>query len=402
MRIKRKTLDKLAVYAVLCQPVLVLIQHIMISVLGMSEESTTIYRVLGTGLVVLPAIIYCFSHQPRVFFLVYVGFLAFCVATSLLFPLNADYLWAEAFKFTIPMVLSTSLCLWAISDIELCEQCMYVISWASFFLTILYIFSLLRGTFSFESYDMSFSYALLLPSLVLYARKKWYSVAGAFFLVFVVLAIGSRGAIVAFFLYIIYDAFFNDRRVLIPLGILLGLVIVFIPVFLSFLESFGISSRTLKLLLAGVGGDLSNRDILYGQAWDALSQKPLLGLGLYGDRPLFDGFYCHNFFLEICVHFGIILGPLILLSITGLFLFLWYKLNRKNRAVLVKYFCAGFVPLMASGSYLNENNFGIFAGVFMILVQTVIVFKESGSFKIKIANEKNPTDINHLPNTVEG
>ncbi len=400
MKVRQKTIEKWIVYAVLCQPVLVLLQHIMISVLGMSEESTTIYRVLGTAGLVLPAIVYCFMRRPRVFFLIYVGFLALCLFTSLLFPNNSEYLWPEALKFTIPMVISTILCLWAIGDVELCDKCMYRVSWAVVWLTLLYVANLLRGTFSFEQYDMSFSYALLLPSLVLYAKKTWFSVPAAFFLIFVVLAIGSRGVVVAFFLYILYDAFFYDHRVLIPLGIIMGLVIIMIPIFMAFLNDFGISSRTIELLLSGEGGNLSDRDILYAKAWDALQQSPVFGLGVYGDRPLTGGFYCHNFFLEVCVHFGLFFGPVILLIISGLFLYVWKKLNRKNRAILVKYFCAGFVPMMVSGSYLNENNFGIFAGVFLILAQTLIVFKKANHPKEEAVNEKDPADINHLPDTV--
>ena len=375
MRIKRETLDKLAIYAVLCQPVLVLLQHIMISVLGMSEDSTTIYRVLGTAVLVLPAILYCFSKQPRAFLLVYLSFLCLCLLSSLIFPRNGDYLWGEAFKFTIPMVISAALCIWAIGDLELCEKCMYRVSWAVVGLTLLYIASLFRGTFSFESYDMSFSYALLLPSLVLYARKTWLSVPASFFLVSVVLAIGSRGVLVAYFLYILYDAFFTDRRVLIPLGIVAALMAILIPIFMSFLEDFGISSRTLELLLMGEGVNLSDRDVIYGTVWDALQKSPVLGLGIYGDRPPTDGFYSHNFFLEVCVHFGLFIGPLILVTISLAFLIVWFKSDRDHRAILVKYFCAGFVPMMASGSYLSENNFGIFAGVFLLLAGTVFRFK---------------------------
>lgn len=400
MRIKQQTIDKFVIYAVLCQPVLVLVQHIMISLLGMAEDSTTVYRVLGTVLLVLPAIIYCFFKRPRAFFLIVAGFIALCLATTVLFPDNADYLWTEVLKFTLPMVIASTLCLWTIGDIELCEHCMYRVSWAVVWLTLIYIASMLRGVFSFESYDMSFSYALLLPSLFLYAKKTWLSVPASFFLIFVVLAIGSRGVVVAFFLYIIYDAFFYDRRVLIPLGVVFGILIVLIPVFISFLGDFGISSRTLDLLLSGQGGTLSDRDILYAKAWEALQKHPFVGLGLYGDRPLTGGFYCHNFFLEVCVHFGLLLGPLILVIISSAFFYLWYKLDGKHRAILVKYFCAGFVPMMASGSYLSENSFGIFAGVFLILAQTVVAFKKNGPEKAIIANEENTSDIDHLPDTV--
>ena len=56
--------------------------------------------------------------------------------------------------------------------------------------------------------------------------------------------------------------------------------------------------------------------------------------------------------------------------------------------------------MMASGSYLTENSFGIFAGVFLILAQTVVAFKKNGPEKAIIANEENTSDIDHLPDTV--
>ena len=46
---------------------------------------------------------------------------------------------------------------------------------------------------------------------------------------------------------------------------------------------------------------------------------------------------------------------------------LYIKTNKEIKNMLVKYFLGTVVPLMASGSYLIDYNFGLFIGVLYLL-----------------------------------
>ena len=369
MRIAKKTIDSFVIYAVMIQPLLIMIQQVMIFVLGMSEDSTTIYRV---GLTVLPmfmAIVICASRRPRLFAISYLVFFALILLTMLLFPASKSYMINDAIRFTLPIVISSTLCLVTIGDLRLCEWCLYRMSWVIVAITVFFVFSLLSGRTVFSGYNMSLSYALLLPTLSLYTKKTRRSLLAAAFLAIVMLALGSRGAFFSLGLFVVYDALFCDRRVRLPLLILFLVFLACLPFLIDILDGYGISPRTLLMLLSGNGGELSGRETLYETMVEKITETPLWGVGLYGDRPLFEGTYCHNFFLEVVADFGLVLGPTLIVGLSAAFFYVWYRLGKRNRQVLIKYFCAGFVPLMTSGSYLIEYSFGIFVGVFLLFAK---------------------------------
>jgi len=366
---KKKTVDRVMVYAVLIQPVLIIFQHILISVLGMSEDMSTLFRIALTALPMALAIVLGIRRNARLFVIPYLVLIALCLISSIFYTGNADYVKREAIEFTLPVVLSGALCLICVGDIKLIEDCLYRISWCAFGLVLIYLLNMMRGVFFFEKYDMSMSYAMLLPAMALYSHKKIWALLASFSLIIVILVIGSRGAAVIFFLYVVYDILFNNPKFVLPFFVLIGVLFASLPFFLGYLSDLGLNSRTLLLLLSGEGAKISGRDELYLIIINQLKDHSLFGLGLWGDRQFLDGYYCHNFFLEVCAHFGMFAGPILLVFFIYLIVRAYFSSDRWHKTVLIKYFCAGLLPLMASNSYLISDAFGVFCGILVVYYQ---------------------------------
>lgn len=212
---------------------------------------------------------------------------------------------------------------------------------------------------------MTFSYNLLIPTtfmLIMCIREqRWYrllfSIVGTLLIFFA----GCRGAIVCLFVSAaLYVFFFGkiDRRKKYSL-IFLSFMVILVAVFFwtpilsaisSRLEGVGFSSRTLSMLLESDFFDSSGREGIQARAWTVVN---ITGNGLWGDRVLI-GNYPHNLFIELLVHYGWIIG--ILLSAMVLYLIInGLRRADENQSVMLCTLVAGFVKLLLSGSYLNQE-----------------------------------------------
>jgi hypothetical protein len=224
--------------------------------------------------------------------------------------------------------------------------------------------------------------------LSLYSDKRWYSVVAALFLFIIAISIGSRGAAIVFVLFVVYDTFQYNKKYIIPSIIAIVVFFLFLPSLATWLDTIGISSRTLNLLLGGEIGYMSGRDNIYDKALAVFWNSPVKGIGLFGDRVFLDGSYVHNFILELYLNWGIIVATLILFYFGWKFISTYIKSDKKNRNTLVKYLFAGVAPLMASGSYLIDYDLGVFIGV-LFLISRQNKVKEVFSAKKNLVSNKS-------------
>ena len=372
IKISNKLVDNCIAFAIAIQSPLILLQQVLIDILGMNAEETTKYRVLLTAMPMSLAIILGFNRNKKLFVYTYFFIFILLLYNIVLFPQNQEFLFSEVIRFTLPVVIPSCLCFLCLSNIYIFEKVLYYVSWLTFVMAVYYVLNLIGGKVMFGGYNMSFSYGLLLPMMALYSHKTRYSVFASLLLLLFVIALGSRGAAVAFFLYIILDIFlFNKKYVPLIIAIII-FAISLIPLFLNYLDDIGISSRTLMLLLNGDFEHDSGRSEVYELVIIPLMENPLMGLGLWGDRYYIDGSYCHNIILEICLNFGLILGPLLILYFVIQFLVIYYHLYKEYRMLLLKYLLACILPLLFSNSYLISPNFGIFIGIFMSIRMTLV------------------------------
>ena len=86
-----------------------------------------------------------------------------------------------------------------------------------------------------------------------------------------------------------------------------------------------------------------------------LSQLRLFGYGLYGDRGITEGRYAHNFFLEIMVQYGLLVGSAIVIYIVILILAGFFTKDRDKKILFIAFFSASVIKLMMSSSYLSKE-----------------------------------------------
>lgn len=366
MKIKKDRVDYYISFAVFIQSFLIILQQAMISILGMDAEATTIYRVLSSAGFMSLAILFSFLRNKKIFIFTYSVAFLIIILNMIFFPENEVYLKREAFRFLLPMVISSALCLMTVQSIAIVEKALYHVSWLTFGAVLVYALFYLRGAFIIDSYNMGFSYGCLLPMVSLYRHKSKLSLLAVLFLFLIVVAIGSRGAVMVFLAYVLYDVFSINIKLFLLLFFTTMIAIGFINPLVEWLMSLGINSRTLVLLMEGEAFQDSGRGDIYNLVASALDEN-LLGLGLFADRTLLNGVYSHNMILEMLVNWGII--PMMFFFSIALvqIILLFLKSNKCNKNRLVCYTLVLIGPLMASGSYLIDPNFGIYCGIFYLM-----------------------------------
>lgn len=368
---KRKRIgDFIICLAVFIQPVLILMQHVMIDVFRMDPDATTNYRVLFTAIPMLLAIGIGLSRNTIRFVIVYAIAIMALIYTIAFFPDNERYVRYEGLRFLLPLIIPSAVCISTVEDVDVLRKSLYIMAWSGAVLAFYYMLSYFEGAFYIDSYDMSFSYGCLLPMIVLYSKKKMLPFLASLFLFLSVMAIGSRGSAAVFIAYIIVDFFVSKRKgrwVVLVLGVLFVAVL---PVFVDFLSSVGLQSRTLTMLNEGEISSDSGREVIYRVCLNAIRDHLLFGVGLFGDRVLLEGSYCHNFFIEVLLDFGVLLGLAIILVLIWLFLNSLRVTKVKNRDLLMIFTFGSFLPYMVSGSYLVSNNVALWIGLMLFLSVT--------------------------------
>lgn len=130
----------------------------------------------------------------------------------------------------------------------------------------------------------------------------------------------------------------------------------------DFLLRYDIENRIIEKLLEQEFFDGSGRENILASVRNAIMEKPIFGSGIYADRVRF-GTYAHNFFYELLLHFGCIVGFIIFIVVTlqvckAIF-------TSKNSYNVIAILCVSciYVKLYVSGSYLEEPNFFLMLGI---------------------------------------
>ena len=355
--------DYILSFAVVVQSLLVIFQQCLIGVLHMSPENTTIYRVVLSAIPILCAMYYICRRKKMLFIATYVFTFFVLLVHSLIFPDNVLYLKQSVGRFLLPILLPIFLAVASIRNFQILIDTLYFVSWCTFVLALIYVAMFFTGDSVFESYNMGFSYGLLIPTLSLYIRKNFWSVVASFVMFLIIVALGSRGAAFIIVMYFIYDLFIcNKKHFSLFVAVGIGGYLL-LPLFVELLANLGITSRTLLLLLSGDINSDSGRSYLYQRCFESLIQSPIIGLGLFGDRVILSGIYCHNFLLEIAINFGI---PIAITLIMWLFLQVtirYFYCKPANRSFLVIIVLAVLVKLLVSGSYLEDYDLAFLLGV---------------------------------------
>lgn len=225
-------------------------------------------------------------------------------------------------------------------------------------------------------YSMALSYYMLLPTIVymdeFLEKFTVRSIIIVLISLIIILALGSRGAIMCFGVFVILKLIttkkkLNYKTILIYI-IIIALVIIillFLDTILenlnNFLLQFGIHSRSIHLFLRD-DVYLSGRDYLYEEMIEQIKNNPIFGIGLAGDRRVIGG-YAHNIIIEILANFGIILGSILVFLLAIITFKTLFSKNKEVSNFIAIWFSIGFIHLMVSSSYLIDFKFWVFIGL---------------------------------------
>jgi hypothetical protein len=223
--------------------------------------------------------------------------------------------------------------------------------------------------------DMSRAYQLL-PNVLLvinYAIEKkkilpWcFAAVGMIY----ILSMGTRGPVVVMlvFLFVKLIKWSSHRKgakfllllTIAAIGMIYSNQTLYMGVLRTISEvfrGFGFSTRVIDHALnRTMITYMSERDIIYSTMLQKITERPFIGYGVYGEWSWF-GWNAHNMFLEILVHFGIILGGAIIFWIlrTVIKCFLETK-NTYAKDIILIWGCLSFVRGIFGGSYLQIATF---------------------------------------------
>lgn len=132
----------------------------------------------------------------------------------------------------------------------------------------------------------------------------------------------------------------------------------------------GLSIRIFAKFFEGDFFVSSSRNRIIEVLFEKISEKPVLGYGIAGDRTLVGG-YSHNLAVELWVSFGIIIGTILL----GVLFFICIKAlikSRKNNVdnmAILLLICCGLINLFLSGSYLSAPYLFLLIGLCISVIR---------------------------------
>ena len=201
--------------------------------------------------------------------------------------------------------------------------------------------------------------------------------------------LGTRGPLVVFGVFVIGNFVLIQKyrkRAFLKKAVILVLMISFFVflepilfIMLPIAQSLGFSVRIFDKMLEGNMvniEDSSGRDAIWMQMENAISSNPG-GYGFGGDRylispgKLYFNAYAHNVELELLIHFGLLIGGVILLFLLLLFVRSYLSV-RKTQAASFWFvlFCSGFVTLQTSGSYIDQVTFFVLLGYCVSVIRS--------------------------------
>lgn len=333
-------------------------------------DTVLLYGLL-VGLILI-GIVLCIKDYNRfkidVFFVI-LFFLTFYSVSTLINPKNAVYLFTSWMDYsTNPVYVIFLYSLPGYIFMRKLKQYDYLILYMKYFSYIVVCMSILVFLFSRDSAAaqyMTFSYNMLtqLFFLIVYTPNKNRTVHYIIVAcgIFVFLFGGARGATIALLIAGIMFYLLSHKLTSKTIGVIfltticVGFFIIFkkqILVAISeLLEIFSLNSRTFYMLLNGEILSDSNRLELYQIAWENIG---ILGKGFMGDRVILKS-YPHNLFLEILVQFGWIVGLIIWCFICYCIIGGLFKKEKAEFVFICLLIPCGFIKLMMTGSYLNQE-----------------------------------------------
>ena len=304
-------------------------------------------------------------------------FVIFAIAIScLLYPVNASYIlnsnnfWNTIFPclrfYIVGLVIIPN------------ERIMSIIGKASclaILVETLFVIVYMMPRGLLQSDDMSRAYQIL-PNILFslnlaYNKKEISAWVCSLIGIIYVCSMGSRGPLIIIIVYCFVKFLQHNgktRAQTLTMGtffVLIGIIFINSNLYLTVLSivrslfiSLGLSTRVIDLALSNeIVTHTSGRDEIYDLLKQKISERPVLGYGVYGEWQWVH-WNAHNMYLEILVHYGVILGSVLLIWLIYTTVHTYSTTpNKASKDMILMWGCFVFVKGIFGGSYLQ---FGVF------------------------------------------
>jgi O-antigen ligase len=143
------------------------------------------------------------------------------------------------------------------------------------------------------------------------------------------------------------------------------------------LNSLGINSRNVFLLLESQFLYDSGRNSLFAHYWALIKSNPILGFGIYG-MWISRGLGPHNMIFELFLAFGIPLSSFFLFYLIWGIIKIPYTKNENAKKILLIFFSINIPLFFVSGDILVKYNLY----VFIVLLYKYIILKKGKTNEI--------------------
>ncbi|NLN48822.1 MAG: O-antigen ligase family protein, partial [Clostridiales bacterium] len=252
---------------------------------------------------------------------------------------NIEYFTEYGINFLIlsaPWIFIT----YAVRDFKLFKRYLYIISLIIIVSLIMNMYVFKIDVFGEYTYTQTYAYAMLPAAIIIcdsfFKKIQFFNVFLFAVSIVFIIAMGARGPLFCIILYLLLKTIIvykskPKKAFLISavISTICALVYVGFYKILNYLliifQEANLSTRILLNLLEGTYLVDSARNSLFNYSIELVREHPLVGVGIGNDRLLLAakmqnssvleamGWYPHNIFLELLLHFGIIFGGVIIL-----------------------------------------------------------------------------------------
>lgn len=248
------------------------------------------------------------------------------------------------------------------------------ISFVAIILNVLYMFLFVGLTSEDGEYYMGQAY-ILLPHVMFAINsifdqtvicKRIISISFSLLGIFFLLAMGTRGPLLIAIVYLTIKIFLsiNKRK---PKTIVMFTAVAIVLIWIiasdyylilfeklsNTLSRYGMSTRIIDMLLENEYlSHTSGRDKIYELLLEKISEKPILGYGIWGEEQF--GVLAHNIALEIIMYYGIPIGVTIIIAYIVTALRAYFKTDNKYaRDFILLFFVMTVARAPFGGSHLS-------------------------------------------------
>lgn len=345
-----------------------------------SSEDNGIYAAIRYMLITATLILGAYYYSKLFKAFLFVLFLVlFVICNYLLFDINRPYI-NQIIGETWPYLIATILCGYVMTNDDLVKAFKY----SSFIILLCCILLLQTDIFfrqvtehDYGGVNAVFSGLLLIPAVTFVFEYKWKdnplylvpSIVSA--LLFIVVG-GKRIVLISYLLALLYVFIcdFKEKRrskSLMIVVLVITAFILFFPSLSAIVKQYmGVDFYSLRIFdVFGADTSYSGRSSIYSTMFDSIMsfEGIVTGRGMNGDMALrTDHQYSHNFFLELIVEFGLIIGLAIIVAFFHFVIKVVRKRTGYNQILSLLFFMC-FLPLMVSGTFWGSQLFWLSASI---------------------------------------